>query len=175
MRNQRRKQRTIFLTCNETIPTPTNTHAISQILYCKQDYNSIDARPLGRRGTRRTYIHPNAKATPPNTTWRCSFRSYYPENMNATVEAEPTTIPVDSGMSRNTFRPNFWNSSKISRSECVFYPRAKFKPKVPKQATPPPLPFGPLEGICLQAPPPYLHCSLFAHKHTSKPRTYRSS
>lgn len=62
--------------------------------------------------------------------------------MNATVEAEPTTIPVDSGMSRNTFRPNFWNSSKISRSECVFYPRAKFQPKVPKQATPP-TPFRP--------------------------------
>lgn len=104
----------------------------------------------------------------PNTTWhtwRCSFRSYYPENMNATVEAEPTTIPVDSGMFRNTFRPNFWNSSKISRSECVLYPRAKFQSKVPKQATPPSL--SALWKVSVFKLHPPLHCSLFAHKQTA--------
>lgn len=98
-------------------------------------------------------------------TWRCSFRSYYPENMNATVEAEPTTIPVDSGMSRNTFRPNFWSSSKISRSECVLYPRAKFQPKIPKQATPPP--FRPF-GRYLSSSSTPLHCSLFAQANRAR-------
>lgn len=96
-------------------------HTRSAKYYCKQDYNSIGV-PLGRRGTRRTHVFINAKTTTPtgHVAFRCSFRSYYPENMNATVEAEHRPPSLLIGMSRNTFRPNFWNSSKISRSECVF-------------------------------------------------------
>lgn len=144
-----------------------HTHTRSAKYYTANRTTTVLASPWDAGGCAAPTFIQMSKPRPNTTwhTWRCSFRSYYPENMNATVEAEPTTIPVDSGMSRNTFRPNFWNSSKISRSECVLYPRAKFQSKVPKQATPPSL--SALWKVSVFKLHPPLHCSLFAHKQTA--------
>lgn len=61
--------------------------------------------------------HDDATDQHPNKP-RGSFRSYFPENMNAPHKQEIDREPIEDHGRRDTFRPNFWNSNKISRSEC---------------------------------------------------------
>lgn len=111
---------TIFLTSNYI------QHTISQKLQTGLQQYCYAPGTLGDALTHQT----------PPSTWHTAFvhiiRRIWTHRRSRTDHH-----PCQQGC-RNTFRPNFWNSIKISRSECVKFTHSEVSAKFQtRQATPP--------------------------------------